>query len=336
MHQNQMQAFDRHSAPAQRKESPVTPIPKVSVVLPAYNVAAYIADAIQSVLAQTIRDFEIIVVNDGSPDTEAMELALAPFRDQIEYIKQENTGVSGARNAGIRASRAEFVALLDPDDMWEPDYLELQLECLTEAPTAAGVYPNATFFGGSHLDGMLYTDIYPSSGPVSVESFCSGRCNIFGQGMFRRAPLDAIGLYDTTLKTSEDLDVYLRLLADGYQIVYHSQPIYRYRRRPGQVTTNERLLSFSLVEVLSRLAKSPALSSQQRAAVARRIGHVQSRIDLIDGKTALARGDLLVAREKLTRANLRLRSLKISVALLASRIAPNWTMKMVRSRVETQ
>src|ERR687891_1946060 len=90
--------------------------PDVSVIIPAYNTGPYIADAVASVLAQTYTSHEVIVVNDGSPDTELLERELAPFRHRIIYLVQENAGLSSARNAGIRIARGRYIALLDSDD----------------------------------------------------------------------------------------------------------------------------------------------------------------------------------------------------------------------------
>src|SRR5437763_483641 len=87
--------------------------PQVSIIIPAYNVAPYIAETLDSVFAQTYMNYEVIVVNDGSPDTEDFERALEPYLDRITYLKQENAGVSVARNAGLLAARGEFVAFLD-------------------------------------------------------------------------------------------------------------------------------------------------------------------------------------------------------------------------------
>ena len=92
----------------------------VSVVIPAYNVGNLIAQTLDSVFAQRYRNFEVVVVNDGSPDTPALEAALAPFRDRITYVVQENAGPSAARNAGIEHSRGDLIAFLDGDDIWLP------------------------------------------------------------------------------------------------------------------------------------------------------------------------------------------------------------------------
>src|SRR3989442_2756657 len=104
--------------------------PKVSDIIPAYNAAAFVGETLGSVFAQTFTDYEVIVINDGSPDTEAFERAIAPYRERLNYIEQENRGASAARNAGLRAARGEFVAFLDADDSWLPNYLEEQIKFL--------------------------------------------------------------------------------------------------------------------------------------------------------------------------------------------------------------
>src|SRR5947209_18334937 len=123
--------------------------PKVSVIIPAYNVSAYIADALDSLRAQTFRNFETIVVNDGCPDTENLERVLQPYRDEIIYLKKENGGVSSARNTALLASRGEYIALLDPDDIWEPEYLEVQAGALDSRPDLDLIYPDAVCFGAT-------------------------------------------------------------------------------------------------------------------------------------------------------------------------------------------
>src|SRR5262245_24467044 len=120
-----------------------TIVPTVSVVIPVYNASEYIVESVSSVLAQTFSDYELILVNDGSTDTEELETALAPFRSRLRYIKQENRGVSSARNAALSVAKGRFYAQLDADDAWKPDYLHFQLEFLKQNPAIDLVYPNA-------------------------------------------------------------------------------------------------------------------------------------------------------------------------------------------------
>src|SRR6266511_4733360 len=119
--------------------------PTVSVLIPAYNCGPYVAKAVESVLCQTYRSFEIIVVNDGSTDN--TENVLLPYRDRIVYLTGENRGASAARNKAFSVSKGEFMAYLDADDVWQPEKLARQVE-LFEANPAVGVcFTDFTFFG---------------------------------------------------------------------------------------------------------------------------------------------------------------------------------------------
>src|SRR5689334_24122006 len=135
--------------------------PTVSVIIPAYNAAAFIGETLDSVFAQTFADFEVIVVNDGSPDTEALERELARYPEKLRYIKQENQGAAAARNTGIKAARGEFVAFLDADDTWLPVFLEKQLELLERTP-ADVVWADALICGDSPLAGRTFMQVQPS------------------------------------------------------------------------------------------------------------------------------------------------------------------------------
>src|SRR5438105_56138 len=121
-------------------ETVSTSTPLVSVVIPAYNVSAYMPATLASAFAQDFTNFEVIVVNDGSPDTAALEAAIAPYRDRINYIVQQNAGPSAARNTGIRQARGEYLAFLDGDDLWLPHYLREQVTRALADRTLAAVY----------------------------------------------------------------------------------------------------------------------------------------------------------------------------------------------------
>ena len=101
--------------------------PAISVITPAYNAAKYIGEALDSVLNQTYASHEVIVINDGSPDTNELERQIRKYPATIHYIKQENRGAAAARNAGLRCARGEYVAFLDADDRWLPNFLAEQL-----------------------------------------------------------------------------------------------------------------------------------------------------------------------------------------------------------------
>lgn len=152
--------------------------PLVSVIVPAYDVTDFICEALDSALAQTFTEYEIIVVNDGCPDTEALERALAPYISRIIYLKQENRGVGAARNTGIKAARGSLLAFLDADDTWLPNYLEIQVARIQADPTIDVLYPNVVMFEGSSETGEEFMTICPSNGDVTFERLVSQECNV--------------------------------------------------------------------------------------------------------------------------------------------------------------
>ncbi|MBV8829853.1 MAG: glycosyltransferase family 2 protein, partial [Acidobacteriaceae bacterium] len=171
--------------------------PKVSVIIPAYNVTAYIADALDSLRGQSFRDFETIVVNDGCPDTGNLEKVLEPYAGEIVYLKKENGGVSSARNLALQHSRGEYIALLDPDDIWEPEYLESQTRILDSRPDLDLIYPDAVFFGDTSWAGRSIMEVFPSSGEITFQKLAALECRVFVGVTVRREAVFRANLFDT-------------------------------------------------------------------------------------------------------------------------------------------
>ena len=295
--------------------------PAISVVIPAYNTAAYIAETLSSVIAQTLTDFEIIVVNDGSPDTPALEAALTPFAGRIRYFVQPNRGLSAARNTGIAAARGELVAFLDSDDVWEPDYLEHQLAVL-ERDDLTVVYPNATTFGDPLRAGRLFMDMHPSSGPVSIESLVTQRCNVMVSVLARRKAIEAAGLFDESLRSSEDFDLWLRIVHAGGRIGYHRRSLVRSRLRRESLSADGVSMCRHIVRVLDKAARELQLTPAELALVTERRADFVALGRLHEGKKAFFAGNHGEAVEALGEANARLRRRKITITLLLLRIVP--------------
>src|SRR5437773_1322554 len=217
--------------------------PKVSIVIPAYNVAPYIGETLESVFAQTLTDYEVIIVNDGSPDTGDFEQALEPFKDRVRYFNQENRGAAAARNAGLRAARGEYIAFLDADDFWLPNYLEEQFRFINEHDCDL-VCANAMNFGDSVFAGRTYMEfLMPTAPPIGWITFLglvSAEQSLNTSGVVaRREPMFDVGLFDESLRNSQDFDLWLRLVHRGARAAYHDRPLLHIRWHEGSLSGDE-------------------------------------------------------------------------------------------------
>src|SRR5215813_1636293 len=244
------------------------PAPAVSVIIPAYGVTPYIAEALDSVFAQTYTDFELIVVNDGCPDTAALEVVLRPYLDRIVYVKKENGGVSSARNAGIRVAQAPLIALLDGDDAWTPDYLAVQTDFLREHPQTDIVYSNGVVFGDTPLAGRLAMDFSPSHGEVNFESLVSCRCSVMTAVLARKAAILAVGGFDESLRRAEDFDLWMRAAHAGIKISYHERVIFRHRKRNSGLSADRAAMREGALAALEKLSRTLSLSAAEKRALA--------------------------------------------------------------------
>lgn len=181
----------------------------ISVVIPLYNKEHYIADTLKSVLKQTCSDFEVIVIDDGSTDHSAE--IVATFHDErIHYIFQENQGVAAARNRGIREATGEFIAFLDADDCWFPDYLEKMTQL-------AAAYPHQHVFCSAQENRIINT---LPDGVTIISDHCLYDYIYFTGCMFlRREVFDKAGCFREGIQLGEDRDMWLRM-ACHYPTVY--------------------------------------------------------------------------------------------------------------------
>lgn len=303
----------------------------VSVIIPAYNAASYIKETLESVFAQTYRFFEIIVVNDGSPDTPALEDVLLPYRDRIVYIMQENRGLSGARNAGLRAASGTLVALLDADDIWLPDYLEEQAKFLRENPEFDLVYCNAKFFGQSIYDGEDYMDVCPSTGEASSAAIISRRCHVFVSVTARTEILKRFG-FDESLRSCEDFDCWLRFTAAGHRIGYHRKVLVRYRKHAASLSSDPTWMANSNIRVLTNALTLWPKDSEESKLLLQAKATKTAELENIRGKLALRNEDISTAITHLQAANSFYKSKKISAVIFLLRVAPSLVVPLFKLR----
>jgi len=310
-----------------RTGAEVRPAPTVSVIMPAYNVASLIGEALDSVFAQTYGNFEVVVVNDGSPDTEALDRVLEAYLERIVYIAQENRGAAGARNTGIRQARGEYLAFLDSDDSWTPDYLESQMKMFKQNPSLDMVYSDAFYYPDSQTPGRKFMDACPSRGPVTLESLVLEQCHVcVSCTVARKQIIEDAGLFDETLPRCDDFDMWLRVAYHRAQISYHNKALGWVRPgRAGSLGESERKTHEADLQILSKLEKSAALGPAERAIIARGIARQQARIDLEDAKLSLSRGEFDDARTSLIKANAFFQSLKLGFVIMGLRLAPRRT-----------
>jgi glycosyltransferase involved in cell wall biosynthesis len=293
--------------------------PRVSVIIPAYNTSRFIGDTLESVFAQTYKDFEVVVVNDGSPDTLELERVIAPWRDNITYLHTENCGLAGARNNGIRACNGELVALLDSDDTWEPNYLEVQVRKLDEDPSADIVYPRAIVFGTGPDVGRCSKH---SAGDVTFSSLVQEENSVIVSVLARRSALEAAGLFDDSLRSCEDFDMWLRCLKTGSRIIYHDEVLLRYRSRPDSLSADPVWMYDHAAKVMRKIQDSAQLTNRERRDVESAIHRFEGKKLYYQGKKAFLDGDDPLAVDLLERANTHFRSLRLRLILIALRTRP--------------
>lgn len=237
---------------------------KISVIIPTYNSAKYIGEAIESVLAQTYPVHEIIVVDDGSTDDTVeivKKIASRPMtyelRPKILYLHQDNRGPAAARNTGIRSATGGYIAFLDSDDLWLPDKIEKQIVLFERSDYA-----------------MVYCDMsHVVNGKTVYKSYLKEKCyKYFGRGdiynnllrenfiftptvIMRRCILDRIKGFDEKFRICEDYKMWLSI-AREYPIGYIDEPLVIRRRMESNITKDKLLYSLSSVNLLKELMKT--------------------------------------------------------------------------------
>ena len=312
--------------------------PLISVIIPAYNVASYIDETLGSVFAQTFTDFEVIIVNDGSPDTEEFERAIQPYRENICYLKQENRGASGARNTGLRAARGEFIAFLDADDLWSPNYLDEQLKFMREFDCDLAC-ADAMVFGVSADAGRTYMESLmkdaPSQGRVTFLELVNADRSLITSGVIARRDLILeVGLFDEALRNAQDFDLWLRLARHGARLAYQRRVLLHYRSRPNSLTGDAINSHQRELRVFDKIEQSYEFTPAERAEVTPVIRNRRALLEYELGKLHLLPGDFTQARDSFAKANRLRPGWKSKVALLFTRFAPRLlqTLYAVRAK----
>lgn len=194
-------------------------LPKISVIIPTYNGGRYIGKTIESALNQTFQDIEVIIVDDGS--TENLNPILRPYIGKIKYVYIRNQGPAAARNIGIKLSRGDFIALLDHDDVWAPNYLQQMMDILENNPTCSLVYSYPKLIDSEDQIINHKSPSYFPSGKVFLDFLKQNRITTFSATLIRKNIFDIVGLLDEKpeVMTCDDYDIWLKI-ADKSEVIF--------------------------------------------------------------------------------------------------------------------
>lgn len=208
--------------------------PRVSILIPAYNRAEYLPETLASALNQTYADFEIVIVDDGSTDNTA-QIVRAISDPRIQYVYQNNRGVSAALNTAWRAARGEFISLLGSDDLFLPSQLETLLPIIESDPSLGAVYARAQAMDarGEPLAQILGASLKFADDALASLLYGDSVCGI--ASLVRRACIERVGGYNESLIANEDWDLWIRI-AEIAGFAFHDEILARYRMHAASLT----------------------------------------------------------------------------------------------------
>ncbi len=305
----------------------------VSVVIPAYKCADYIVATLKSVFAQSFTNYEVIVVNDGSPDTAAVERALAPYLASIRYIQQENGGPSSARNRGVQEASGSYVAFLDSDDLWLPNHLANQMELLQKNPALVLMYSDILLLREDVPFATAF-EKNPQLPPVTFESLVAERCTIGTSAtvVSRQAVLD-VGGFEIGRHRSEDFDLWLRIAHRGGAMGYSSTVQVCHRAANG-LSCDHTAMNQAQIRVYEKLLTALPLTPAQSQLLCSKIAEMEPRLQIGIAKDSLLKDQFPEALAAVQQANSILKNGKLSVATVGLKLFPRFFGKSYKAYLQ--
>ncbi len=242
--------------------APVPP-PDFTVVITAYNVGRFLAESIESVLAQTVAPAEIIVVDDGSTDDTPQ--VVAAYADRVRVIRRENGGEAAAKNTGWRAARTEWVIILDGDDLFAPERVEAVQWLASQRPDLDVIVTDLHEFGPQAQRALLHSFGSAKVFPVNDQRAVLLERAVYHVPAFRRSAMEAVGGMDEARRDIHaDWEIGMRLALAGCRAGIVAAPLYRYRRWEGQSTSSRLRVVDGMVRTLQVFAADPRLTAAER------------------------------------------------------------------------
>ena len=314
-------------------------MPSVSIIMPAYNVEPYVGDAIGSALAQTFTDFELIVVDDGSKDGTANVIKDLMRQDRrITLVQQPNCGLAGARNSAMRAARGAYFALLDSDDLWDPQFLEAQMALLETRPDVDIVTGNGWYLGGPKHGQVARPSPDPRPDP-DLASIIGDEWSVFIMSVFRRRVYTEIGPFDETMRSNEDYDFWLRAAIAGFTFARNDRPLGHYRVRADSLSASNVRMLRGILYVYTKLKPELAGRSHELQILQRQINRFEAELLAAEARLAIEIADFEAAQEYLGALHQRRGGASLRLAHFLSRWAPSMlprALRLRRSRPEPQ
>ncbi|MFL5826612.1 MAG: glycosyltransferase family 2 protein [Thermoleophilaceae bacterium] len=258
--------------------------PTFSVVIGAYQAAATIGEALESVFAQTEPAHEVIVVDDGSTDD--LDESLAPYRERIQLIRQENNGVASTRNMGLRVATGDFVVILDADDIFAPG----RLEALGDLAVARPDLDILTTDSYMTLDGRVVRRYYDKGHSFEAkrqrERLLRGNF-VYPLAAVRRERALALGGFDEQMPPTEDWDMWLRLVLDGSRVGLVNEPLAEYRVSASSISADARRMADGCMKLLDKHRDDPRLSAHDRAVMQAAHADYKRELELVEARMSL-------------------------------------------------
>ena len=304
----------------------------VSIIIPAYNAAEFIGETLDSVFAQTFTRYEVIVINDGSPDTEDLERKLKPYPAKLRYVKQENQGAAAARNAGLRIAAGELVAFLDADDTWLPTFLEKQVELLKRTGVDV-VYADALLFGDSPLAGRTFLELAPTRGEVTPENLLSVKVTVLTSTVLaRKQPVIDVGMFDVKLRRGQDFELWLRLAKNGARFAYQPEVLAKHRIVESSLSGGTISQLQRTLDVLDAIKANGGLTPGEEAALQFNQNRTLATMALENGKEKLRARDFDGALESFREAGRFRQGWKLMLVCLGLKVAPELLWRIYNRR----
>jgi glycosyltransferase involved in cell wall biosynthesis len=306
--------------------------PHVAAVVPVFH-ARFLAECLESIFFQSRQPNEVIVVDDGSPDREEIARCSARYGRRIRVLRQFNQGAGAARNLAIRSTTAEYLAFLDADDRWLPDFLDEQLAMFSRQPGLDVAYSDGMFIGHTRLAGRTLSADTPNEDDVTLEALLAQRCAVpLSATVARRAAVVRAGLFDPELRRGQDFDLWLRMAHGGARFAFQRKVLMLRRMHHANLSGDQRTQIERALHVLERTLRTTILTEAEQSAAVRRIRELTAARAREMAKELLRKGEYREAYASLLRSAVGQSNWKVRAALIGLHVAPRLVRHLYLAR----